>query len=85
MTMKHVFKNLKNEMNVANRDLVAIRELIKAQANAISIKDYRPLDDNSGYVLTMSDGSKIVLKNGLNGQSSAVGEEGRRWDTLLTS
>lgn len=66
-------QKLENEMNVANRDLVAIRELIKAQANAISIKDYRPLDDNSGYVLTMSDGSKIVLKNGLNGQSSAVG------------
>lgn len=66
-------QELENEMNVANRDLVAIRELIKAQANAISIKDYRPLDDNSGYVLTMSDGSKIVLKNGLNGQSSAVG------------
>lgn len=66
-------QKLENQVSAANRDMVAIREMIKAQANAITIKEYRPLDDNSGYVLTMSDGSKIVLKNGLNGQSSSIG------------
>lgn len=66
-------QKLENEMQAANRDIVALRELFKANEKAITITDYRPLDDNSGYVLTMSDGNKIVLKNGLNGQSSAIG------------
>ncbi len=75
-------QKLENQVSAANRDIVAIREMIKAQANAITIKEYRPLDDNSGYVLTMSDGSKIVLKNGLNGQSSSIGVK-RGEDGLL--
>ncbi|MBR8730737.1 hypothetical protein IX339_000169 [Porphyromonas levii] len=58
---------------IANGDIKTLQALIKAQEDNITIKSWRPLDDNSGYVLTMSDGSKIVLKNGLNGQSSAVG------------
>lgn len=57
----------------ANRDIIALKALIDAQNKKLTIADWRPLDDNSGYVLTMSDGSKITLKNGADGINSAIG------------
>lgn len=57
----------------ANRDIIALKGLIDAQKSNLTIASWRTLDDGSGYVLTMSDGSKITLKNGADGISSAIG------------
>lgn len=57
----------------ANRDIIALKGLIDAQKSNLTIASWRTLDDGSGYVLTMSDDSKITLKNGSDGISSAIG------------
>lgn len=57
----------------ANRDIKAMKTLLETQGSNISIKSYRPLDDNSGYLLEMSNGDKIVLKNGTDGTNSSMG------------
>ncbi len=58
--------------DAANRDILALQALIEAQNKKLSIASWRPLDDLSGYVLTMSDGSTIMLKNGKDGESSGI-------------
>ena len=48
----------------ANDQLTALKTLVDAQAKKISIVSYTPLTDGSGYIITMSDGETITLKNG---------------------
>ncbi len=59
--------------DAANRDIIALKGLIDAQNKRLTIVAWRQLDDKSGYELTMSDNSKIVIKNGTNGVNSAIG------------
>ena len=70
----------------ANRDILALKALLEAQDKKLTIASWRPLDDNSGYLLTMSDGSTITLKNGKDGKSSAIdvrrGEDGVLYWTM---
>ena len=70
----------------ANRDIVALQALLQAQDQKLSIVSWRALDDNTGYLLTMSDGSTITLKNGKDGISSSIdvrrGEDGILYWTL---
>lgn len=68
---------------IANGDIKTLQALIKAQEDNITIKSWRPLDDKSGYVLTMSDGNTIVLKNGVDGASSNIGVKRATDDGLL--
>lgn len=68
---------------IANGDIKTLQALIKAQEDNITIKSWRPLDDKSGYVLTMSDGNTIVLKNGADGASSNIGVKRATDDGLL--
>lgn len=58
---------------VANQEIVALKELLAAQAKQKNVVDYRPLDDGTGYLLSFSDGSELKLLHGKNGISSDIG------------
>ncbi|MGB4655840.1 MAG: hypothetical protein WBH98_10475, partial [Bacteroidales bacterium] len=54
-------------------ELANIKSLANAMANKLSVVSYKELDDRSGYELTMSDGSKIILKHGNKGPEGDQG------------
>jgi len=60
----------------ANSEIGSIKGLIDALTNKLSVVSYKELDDKSGYELTMSDGSKIVLKHGTDGAAGKDGKDG---------
>lgn len=66
-------KQLEALIDAANLDIQANKALIDVQAERKSVLSYEPLADGSGYELTMSDNSKIVLKNGQDGKSQIAG------------
>ena len=57
-------ESLKQLTNDANSEIGSIKGLIDALSNKVSVVSYKELVDKSGYELTMSDGSKIILKHG---------------------
>ena len=60
----------------ANLEIGSIKGLVDALTNKLSVVSYKELDDKSGYELTMSDGSKIVLKHGTDGAAGKDGKDG---------
>lgn len=60
-------KGLETLVSNANNSIATLQKLIDAEAGKLSVVSYQPLEDGSGYVLTMSDGSKLTLKNGGDG------------------
>ncbi|MDN4753757.1 PL29 family lyase N-terminal domain-containing protein [Porphyromonadaceae bacterium W3.11] len=60
-------------MSQANEGIISLQQLLDAQAKKLSINSYNPLSDGTGYVLKMSDGSEIVLKNGVDGTTPKIG------------
>ena len=60
----------------ANESIATLQELVDAQSKNKTIKDYRKLDDGTGYVLVMSDGEEIVVRSGKMPQISMVEEDG---------
>lgn len=56
-----------------NDGITNLQALINAQEGKVTIVDYKALEDGSGYELIMSDGSKIILTNGKDGNTPAVG------------
>jgi len=60
----------------ANSEIGSIKGLVDALTNKLSVVSYKELDDKSGYELTMSDGSKIVLKHGTDGAAGMDGKDG---------
>ncbi|MDI9522190.1 MAG: hypothetical protein QM237_02870, partial [Bacteroidota bacterium] len=52
------------QLDEQKKELATVKELINAINKKISVVSYKELDDKSGYELTMSDGSKIILKHG---------------------
>ena len=60
-------KGLEALVSNANNSIATLQKLMDAEAGKLSIVSYQPLEDGSGYVLTMSDGSKLTLKNGGDG------------------
>ncbi len=60
-------KNLEALVKNANTSIETLQKLVDAEAGKLSITSYEALPDGSGYVLTMSDGSKITLSNGADG------------------
>jgi hypothetical protein len=67
---------LKQLTNDANSEIGSIKGLVDALSNKVSVVSYRELTDKSGYELTMSDGSKIILKNGKDGADGKDGKDG---------
>ncbi|HHY01184.1 MAG TPA: hypothetical protein GX531_07435, partial [Methanothermobacter sp.] len=61
------------QLDEQKKDLANVKQLINAATNELSVVSYKELDDKSGYELTMSDGSKIILKHGARGEP---GEQG---------
>lgn len=66
-------KSLEAKVKEANTSISNLQKLLDAQAQRISIVTHRALEDGSGYVLVMSDGSEITLKNGKDGNSPLIG------------
>ena len=59
------------QLDEQKKDLANVKQLINATSNELSVVSYKELDDKSGYELTMSDGSKIILKHGARGERRA--------------
>ncbi len=59
-------------------ELANIKSLANAMANKLSVVSYKELDDRSGYELTMSNGSKIILKHGNKGPEGDQGSQGEQ-------
>ncbi len=70
-------KVLEDMVHAANTDIINIKKLIEGLQKKVSIVSYEALEDGSGYVLTMSDGTKMTLKNGKNGKDGADGKDGQ--------
>ena len=60
----------------ANESIETLQKLVNAQSKNKAIKDYRKLDDGTGYVLVMSDGEEIVVRSGKMPQISMIEEDG---------
>ena len=60
----------------ANESIATLQELVDAQSKNKTVKDYRKLDDGTGYVLVMSDGEEIVVRSGKMPQISMIEEDG---------
>ncbi len=61
-------------------ELAHIKALANAVTNKLSVVSYKELPDKSGYELTMSDGSKIILKHGNKGSKGDRGNQGDQGD-----
>ena len=57
----------------ANLTIDNLKKLVDAQDQKVSVVSYEELPDGAGYLLKMSDGTEITLKNGSDGQSPTVG------------
>ncbi len=66
------------QLDEQKKDLANVKQLINATTNELSVVSYKELDDKSGYELTMSDGSKIILKHGARGEPGEQGEPGKQ-------
>ena len=58
------------------KELATIKTLVDAINKKVSVVSYTELSDKSGYELTMSDGSKIVVKHGTQGAKGDKGDKG---------
>lgn len=66
-------KALEGMVATANTDIANISSLLDAVSQKVSIVSYKALPDGSGYELVMSNDTKIVLKNGKDGNKPLVG------------
>ncbi|WP_169333145.1 PL29 family lyase N-terminal domain-containing protein [Porphyromonas levii] len=66
-------KALEQLVKQGNDNTAALQALLVKVGQQNTISSYEPLKDGSGYVLTMSDGSKITLKNGKDALVPAIG------------
>lgn len=66
-------KILEGMVSNTNNAIENLKKLIDAESQKITIISYQALEDGSGYLLTMSDGSTITLKNGTDGKSPLIG------------
>ena len=60
------------------RELATMKALVDAINKKISVVSYMELEDKSGYELTMSDGRKIILKHGAQGEQGIHGPKGEQ-------
>lgn len=60
----------------ANESISSLQKLIDAQSKNKSVRDYRKLEDGTGYVLVMSDGEEIVVRSGRMPQIGMIEEDG---------
>lgn len=68
------FSTLESAVKDMNSDIRSLQQLTEALQKNIGIRSYAAI--STGYLLTMSDGSTIELKNGANGQNGTNGKDG---------
>ena len=66
-------KKLELLVTDANSTIDNLKMLVDAQGKKVSVVSYEALPNGAGYLLKMSDGTVITLKNGSDGQSPTVG------------
>ncbi len=64
-------KSLEQLITSANDNIANLQKLLDAEKNKISIVSYTQIE--GGYELVMSDGSKIILKNGNDAKEPIIG------------
>ena len=67
---------LKNAVNTINTDIKSLQAIITALQNKVSVNSYTAT--STGYLLTMSNGTTIELKNGINGTNGTNGADAPR-------
>lgn len=67
--------NLETAVNSVNSNIKTLQSLTDALQKNITVKSYAAT--SVGYLLTMSDGSTIELKNGINGINGSNGTNGK--------
>lgn len=68
-------KALETAVTGINSDIVALQKIMQALQQKVSIVSYQ--STNTGYLLTMSDGSSIRLENGKDGSNGKDGANGK--------
>lgn len=66
---------IESQLTQMNSDIQAIRALLDAQQNKVSI--LRVEDTSDGYVIVLTDGSRINIRNGQNGKDGQNGQDGK--------
>lgn len=66
-------EKLESLVTNANLTIDNLKKLVDAQGQKVSVVSYEALPNGAGYLLKMSDGTVITLKNGSDGQSPTVG------------
>lgn len=64
---------LDKKVKVVNDDVYKIQKLLDAEKAKVKIVSYRPASDGKGYVLTMSDGSTMVIGDTKDGATPIMG------------
>lgn len=64
-------EDLNKNLATTNDNIKSLQQLIDAQAKKLSIDSFEEVTE--GYILNMSDGSKIILKNGNDGNTPNIG------------
>lgn len=64
---------LENLVTNANKSIADLQRLLEIEAGKTTVVDYVPLEDGSGYVITLSNGETITLKNGSDAQAPKMG------------
>jgi len=67
---------LKNAVNTINTDIKSLQAITTALQNKVSVNSYTAT--STGYLLTMSNGTTIELKNGTNGTNGSNGADAPR-------
>ena len=71
---KDLIAQLQNTITAINTDIKGLQAITTALQNKVSVSSYTAT--STGYLLTMSNGTTIELKNGLNGTNGTNGTNG---------
>ena len=69
-------KALEDLVKAVNNEIKTISSLIEIAEKKMTITSFIELPDKSGYELTMSDGTKLILRNGVKGVKGDKGDKG---------
>ena len=86
--IKEQIDNLDNRLTKVEEDLAtlelnvaAMKTLAEALKTGKYIESVTPLEDGTGYTITFSDETTIVIKNGEKGDKGEAGDKGDKGDT----
>lgn len=68
---------LESQVKDLNTNYTSLSQLIKALEQKVTIESVAELPDNGGYVITLTDKTKLTLTNGKDGAKGEQGEAGK--------